>query len=435
MSGNSSIMRCIGLASRIQFGPIARSSALSLLLRLFGIAIALVLAVTTARLLGPSGYGAVAWVISLSQIVSVFATFGFATLAVREIPGRLAMEDRSGLASHLATGLKITMALSLFGAIGLSFVLSRTQYGNLAFGGLLVIPLAFITLFRGWSQGLKLVAVAQIPGEILRPLLTISLISGAFLVCRSISDRDFMIFSMASCSIAVAYSFISVHAKVISDLPKSRSALRLDLKQTLPILGLAITAVLQNEVNTMFLGWLAGPEETGLFQPIARLAPLLLLSVEAASMAYAPRMAELWRTQEISDIKRITAKFTRATAGMTFLLGLILLVMSRKVLAIFGPEFVILNDLIWVVVITQFFNVACGPAGLLLVMTGHSKLPLAGQCAGLIVNSLIAFLLVPEWGAIGATYAMAAGIVTWNTAMVVAVRAKLKINPTVFSRI
>ncbi|WP_066552150.1 oligosaccharide flippase family protein [Croceicoccus bisphenolivorans] len=405
---------------------------LSLLLRLFSIAIVFALSVATARLLGPRGYGAVAWVISVAQLMAVLSTFGFAALAVKEIPSRLLKSDYSELSSHLTTGFRITLWLSITGAIGFFLILSQRNNTNLTVGALLTIPLAFLYLFRGWAQGFKSVPLAQIPGEICRPLLVITSIALLYFTGVSVSEHSFLTASLFSYSLAALIAFATIKFKVIDPLPKSEPKFKPDFHQSLPLLGLAFAAVLQGEINTLMLGWLAGSEETGLFQPVARIAPLMLLAVEATSMAYAPRVAELWRGGDRDRIQNLTTKFSRTTAGLTILFGLAVLVMSKQLMAVFGREFVTVSGIIWVVVAAQVLNACCGPVGALLTMTGHSKLALAGQCAGLITNAGLAYFLVPTHGAIGACLSMAGGIIVWNLAMLAAVSAKLQVDPTIF---
>jgi len=70
-------------------GPIARASALSLAIRLAGLVLSFAQAVLTARLLGSTGYGTVATILSAAQLLSTAAMFGFGPLAVREIAASL----------------------------------------------------------------------------------------------------------------------------------------------------------------------------------------------------------------------------------------------------------------------------------------------------------------------------------------------------------
>ena len=49
----------------------------------------------------------------------------------------------------------------------------------------------------------------------------------------------------------------------------------------IPFFGIGILAVLQAEVVTLLLGWLSGPIETGLFQPVFRISIIMLIVIIA----------------------------------------------------------------------------------------------------------------------------------------------------------
>ena len=59
-----------------------------------------------------------------------------------------------------------------------------------------------------------------------------------------------------------------------------------------PFMMIGLLGVLLGEINTLMLMWWGNAEQTGLFQPLARITPLLMLSMQAISVRYAPRITE-----------------------------------------------------------------------------------------------------------------------------------------------
>ena len=415
-------------AGELARGPIARASALSLGIRISGLALTFVQAILTARLLGPAGYGTVAAVLSVVQVLAMIGIFGLGSLAVREIPAGQA-DDRGGrVAGFLRLSLLLTLSISCILAALAGFAVipamgSASADGQvLAFAAVLVIPLALLGLFRGWAQGFGRIGNAQIPAEVLRPAIMVAAMLGALGAGLAFSERDYLLVTVGSAIIAMLVSLAMLWRSDLRELPSHQQSADLQdtVKAALPFVGLGIAATLQGEINTLLLAALATPEETGLFQPIARIAPLLVLPVQAAGMRYAPRIAELWRKGERERIVAITRTFTWTTTLLTLLLGLAIALAGPWLLLAFGEEFVDAAPLLWIIAAAQLFNAACGPVGMILTMTDHARLALSGNAAGLAVNGLLGWLLIPDWGILGAALGMAAGIVTWNLAMLVA---------------
>ena len=67
-----------------------------------------------------------------------------------------------------------------------------------------------------------------------------------------------------------------------------------------------------------------------------------------------------------------------------------------------------------VLVVSQMLNVAFGPVGLALTLSGFERQAFIGQLAGLLVSVSITVTLVGDWGAIGAAVGAFAGLLVWN---------------------
>jgi O-antigen/teichoic acid export membrane protein len=191
----------------------------------------------------------------------------------------------------------------------------------------------------------------------------------------------------------------------------------------LPFLAMALVGILLGEINTLLLGWLATPHEAGLFQPVARLAPVMVLPVQAAGMRFAPRVAELWEQGKLQEIAHLRRVFTLWTLALTILVAVALAAAGPWILAAFGRDFSASAPLLWIIAGAQIFNAACGPVGMLLTMRGRGNAALAGQLSGLAVSCALGVWLIPDRGAAGAAVAMAGGIVAWNVVMLAQLRA------------
>jgi O-antigen/teichoic acid export membrane protein len=418
--------------------PFARATGTSIAIQLGAVGLAFVQALLAARLLGATGYGSVAWAMSVVSVVATVCLLGFGPLAVREIPARRAAGDAAGLAAFVVVSLAIVGALSIGVAAGFVWFVSRASWiaadyhEILALCGLLIPPLAIIALLRGIAQGFGRVALAQVPGDLVRPGILIAAMAAAFVTGTAFGPVPFIRTAIAGTWIAALVLGYLLWRDEFSALPAPRhgSRGRVHVIAALPFLGLGLTGLLEAEVSTLMLGSLAGPFETGIFQPVVRIAPLIMLPVQAALMQFAPLVAAHWQRGEIGEIRALTMKFTALTAAVTASVALGIALAGPVLLGVFGNDFVQSAHLLWLIAAAQIFNAACGPVGTLLIMSDRSGWALGGQLLGLAVNLALGVALIPAYGALGAALGMAGGIAAWNIVLVGVVRRRFGFDPT-----
>ena len=404
-------------------GPIARSSIQSVAIRLVGLGVSFAQAVLAARILGVEGYGIVSTALAAVQVAVILALFGMGPLAVREIARHGAAGDSASTALFVRTAIQwvavlamlVGGAISVFALAGLVPELYRPA---MLVSGLAVLPLALLQLQRGLAQGLGRIAAAQIPGELLRPALFVGFLAIVAIGQVPLDAETYIVAFALAALAALALSLPSILRQTGFAGAAAVGAQRAQWRgEAMPFLGITLVAIVLGEINTLMLGWLATPHEAGLFQPVARLVPLMALPVQAAGMRFAPRISELWERGDTVAIAHLRRVYTRSTTVLTALTALGLAAAGPWIMAVFGHEFAGSARLLWIVAAAQLFTAICGPVGMLLTMRGRTGAALAGQSVGLMVNLALGLWLIGDHGALGAAFAMAGGIVAWNVAM------------------
>jgi O-antigen/teichoic acid export membrane protein len=395
----------------------ALHSGASLAIRLFALASGFLFAVAAARLLGPSGYGIVAVAVSAVTVVSTIALLGIDGLAVRQVAVLQTRQAWNELRRFVGSAAIWVLGTSIFTAalVTASSPLFGSYGSALALAAIVIPLLAGILLLKSIIQGLSHVVQAQVPGEIVRWIVTLSLM--AFLFVEDLRTPEAVIVSVIAAlaiSLAIAVTFL---VRFVSKLPKVHEPGTHDrqlLRQASPFLAIAVFGIVGTELSTLILGWLAGPREAGLYQPIAKSAPVMLLAAYSIETALAPRIARMWEQQDRAGLQRLMRRSaiaaTLATAAIT---GLILFAAPVIFLA-FGREFTVNVGLLYWVGAAQLANAAFGPAPLLLAMVGDMSSRLKAQLLTLIVQATLAILLIPSMGAAGAVISLTVAILTWS---------------------
>ena len=434
---NTAIRDLSRKATQIASGPIARGSMVSIAIKIIGLCLSFAQAVIAARLLGTEGYGLVAVALSVAQIGGTLALFGYGSLATREIAGWLSSGAQHLLvpfARHavmMVCGLSVILAVVIL-ATATSLEQSLAEYSEIIWICALIVPaLALTQLLRGIAQGFGDVASAQWPSDILRPALVCILVIGSLAFAPHLTAKTFL-------ALFAAAGFISVFAGgalALKHLPAHSSSTEYAenpswIGKAAPFFGLSMLAIIQGEFATLMLAILTSPEQAGLYQPIARLTPLIALPASAAAMRYAPRISEFWNSDQKPRLAAVTRTYTLATSALTTLATLVLASLGPWLLLAFGTDFVSVAPLLWIVGAAKVFSTACGPVGYLMTMTGHTRVAGSAQLAGLVVAIVIAVATIPEHGALGAAIAVSAGLIVWDIISLIAVKRILGFDPS-----
>ncbi len=309
---------------------------MSIVVRIAALGLGFLQAVLTARLLGPEGYGTVAVALSITAIIATCAMLGFGPFAVREVARLSVRADWSDLRGFLRfSGLAVFGASIIAGAAIAALALGTELFDahfrrEIAIASILVLPLAMLMYFRGVLQGFGQLLAAQLPGDLLRPIIRIAGLGILFVAASRAMTISYLVVAIVASSsaaivAAVAFWRINTHripAASAASHPRQWS------RSAAPFFVIFMLGVVGTEANTLLLGWLAGPTEAGLFQPVARLAPIMLIANEALAMPLAPRIAARWAQRDVEGIRHLYRLATRVGTLGTVLIALVLVLLA-----------------------------------------------------------------------------------------------------------
>lgn len=414
---------------------------MSLTIRIAAMGLGFVQAVLIARLLGPAGYGVVAVTLSVATLVASFALLGLGGFAVREV-SRLNIRAQFGaLRGFVAWAAVIVFAAAATGSAAIAGLVAMPGLAlppELAWGVAIVPPLAMLILLRGVSQGFGRVFDAQAPTELARPAAMVLALGAALVFAFPLTADGALILLIAANALALSLAGMAIIRTLAKDVPGARDVpggpmvFRSSewIRDAAPFLGIGVLATLQAELNTLLLGWLSGPVETGLFQPVLRFVPIMLIAVQAVNVPLTPRISELWEQGETARLKQVVGLATITTTAAAVVTCAALLVLAPWLLSAFGSAFTAnVPALVWLAA-AQIFNAACGPVATLLDMTNHQRFTMWSLVASIAANILVGVWLIPSQGAYGAAIAMALSILVWNVLLLISVWRKLGFDPS-----
>ena len=158
------------------------------------------------------------------------------------------------------------------------------------------------------------------------------------------------------------------------------------------------------QVGTIILAFLASKEEIGLFAIAASLTGQIMVIPDSLGDVLMPRMAG-----DVRGRPELAAQGSRVNSVVCGALLLVLVIFAEPiVMVLFSPAFLPMVPLIRILAVGLLFRAACKVFEYYLLMTDHPGISSAAVLAGVIVNLVVLWWLMPAIGLPGAAVAMSA---------------------------
>jgi O-antigen/teichoic acid export membrane protein len=390
-----------------------------------------------AHYLGGVGYGRYAYALAWSGLLTTPAILGLdrflvRTMAVYEVEGRwelvrgvLKRTNQLVLgASAAIAGAGCLVALTLLsGPLRWTFCVAMA-----------LIPLSALTLLRqGAMQALNRVVSGQLPEYLIRPLLVLGGVGALELAGhRALSSTTAVAANVLA--VAVAFSVGALMLRRAMPAParavQARYRTRAWLTASLPMMLFAAVWFGNNYVATLVVGTIAGPRAAGVYSVVEKGAGLIVLVLFAANMPLAPAIARMYANKDSVGLQHATERVAQATLIASAPIAAALAIFPGVYLGLFGGSFHTGATALVILAVAQLVNVAAGPAGNVLIMTGYERTAMVGVGVGLLANILLGIVLVPSLGVTGGAIAAGASLSVWNVILAVRARQCLRVNVT-----
>ncbi|MHB1459439.1 MAG: oligosaccharide flippase family protein [Armatimonadota bacterium] len=390
-----------------------KRGALAFVVRSLGAACSFGLTVLLTRLLGATQAGHYLLSFTLVSIIGVLGTLGVDTTVLRYSASNSALGQWGAVRSLWAKSVYVTLLGSGFGAILLFLtapLLAQSVFTKpeicdpLRLLALAVIPMATLSLHSELLKGLDQILASQVLQTIATPALTfvIVLFLGTF-GARGVAWSHVLSATLAAIvALGFCLSLSSHFPNRMGDFAASRL-----LQTSFPILASVFLGLAMRWSSVVTLAVCRPSADVAIFSAATRTATVTSLVLVAINSVVAPKFAGLYSTGRTAEL----AATARTSLGIALLCSapalILFLLYPTFVLAIFGPEFDSGATALVILSLGQVVNVATGPAGYLLMMTGNEKSLLTAAVVATILNLALNAVVTPAFGITGAALATA----------------------------
>lgn len=389
-----------------------------------------------AHYYGAEMVGLVALVASILSISRMFGLMGMSTSIVR-----LISEYREKYSAEYAisvyrkiflTVLCLSMITAVILLVGADFVANKV-FSNALLAGLMPI-LMIVSIFNsvkeinlGFIRACKKISQLAI-FDVVAKVISLLLLLGLTYFFYHRLNLACIFLSIPVC-MAIITSIYVLKVLVqpnrtwrrLAEPPPTSWAL---VKFSLPMLMTDSLIIAIANTDTFMLGIYRDLSEVGVYSTATSLSLLVGFVLSSVNMISAPKFAELYYAGKHNELKFVVQSTSKLMFWTALPILVVMVIAGKFLLGIFGEQFVSGYGALAILIIGHFSSATSGSIGCLLNMTGHQKAFRNIIFISLVMNVLLNYLLIPQYGIDGAAIASTCGIIFWNGASVLYIKKK-----------
>src|SRR5882757_4754011 len=413
------------------------------IIRVISAALAYLSQILLARWMGGSDYGVYVYVWTWVLLLGSMMDFGISASAQKIIPEYRACGEHELLRGFLSGSRWMTFAVSVLVSVLLAIVvdgLSPWIDDNAIaplFIGCITLP-AFVVANTqdGIARSHDWMRLGLMPQFIVRQSLIIGFTAGAFALGFDLGATLAMLASAAAVWIAMIGQMIVLNRRLRRHIRPGPKAYDFSgwLAISLPILMVEGFYLLLSYTDVLVLQQFRSSEEVGVYFAVVKTLALVSFIHYAMSATTAHRFAEYHASGDRTRLSAYVAHAIKWTFWPSLAATILLLAMGKPLLWLFGPQFVVGYDIMFVAAIGLVVRSAIGPVERLLNMLGHQHICALAYALAFVMNVALCIALVPRFGGHGAAAATSIALVFETVLLFWIVRRRLGLHMLAFGK-
>jgi O-antigen/teichoic acid export membrane protein len=407
------------------------------IIRVLSAALAYFSQILLARWMGGSDYGIYVYVWTWVLLLGSMMDFGISSSAQKIIPEYRTRGEQALLRGFLSGSRWMTFVASAAVSVLLA---GLVKFLSPRIGADEVVPLyigcatlpAFVVANTqdGIARSHDWMRLGLMPQFVVRQALIIGVTAGMFVAGFHLGATAAMLASAAAVWIAMIGQMIALNHRLAGHIPAGPKSYDIGfwLSISLPILMVEGFYLLLSYTDVLVLQQFRSSDEVGVYFAVVKTLALVSFIHYAMSATTAHRFAEY---HALGDQERLSAYVAHAikwTFWPSLAATILLLALGKPLLWLFGPQFVVGYDIMFVAAIGLVVRAAVGPVERLLNMLGHQYICALAYALSFVMNVVLCVALVPRFGGHGAAAATSISLVFETVLLFYIVRQRLGLH-------
>jgi len=413
------------------------------IIRVVSAAMAYLSQILLARWMGGLDYGVYVYVWTWVLLLGSMMDFGISASAQKIIPEYRTRGEHALLRGFLSGSRWMTFVVSSMASLLLAGLITllapRIAAGDIVplYIGCVTLP-AFVVANTqdGIARSHDWMRLGLMPQFIVRQSLIIGFTAGAFALGFHLGATAAMLASAAAVWIAMIGQMMVLNHRLDGHIEPGPNAydFRGWLAISLPILLVEGFYLLLSYTDVLMLQQYRSSEEVGVYFAVVKTLALVSFIHYAMSATTAHRFAEYHALGDKARLSAYVAHAIKWTFWPSLAATILLLASGKPLLWLFGPQFVVGYDIMFIAAIGLVVRSAIGPVERLLNMLGHQHICALAYALAFVMNVVLCIALVPRFGGHGAAAATSISLVFETVLLFWIVRRRLGLHVLAFGK-
>jgi O-antigen/teichoic acid export membrane protein len=403
----------------------------ALIFKLSGVFIGYLFFWILAMLYGAQGVGVFSSLWTILMVNVVIAKLGFDTSIVKYIASFYSQKKfslipkiyKKGVLWITLTGIVVTGLLMLLSAPLSQLFFETTEFNYLIIiVAISIIPLSLINYNAEALKGLKNITGFSIFQNGTVYIATLVIIGIFYLFEKSETTINHSVYSLGiGLVLLLPISFLFIkktferkgnnQKTFIGELPFTNREI---LKTTLPMLLSNSLFLIMSWTDILMLSAFKPEAEVGIYNTAIKIAALNSIVLVAVNSIAMPKYAELYERKDSALFKNFVKQTTLLIFIISLPILLVIFIFPEFMLGIFGSEFETGRDALLILAGAQFFSAISGSTIHILNMAGKEIIARNILTISTLLNIVLNFILIPDYGILGAAIATGFTTILWN---------------------
>ncbi len=422
-----------------QSGKIAKETTISFIGMGIGDSARYLFTAILARFVGVDYLGIYSLASSVTRIGEVIGIAGLQNGVMRFVSRLDKKDEIDEISQRIRSGLMLGLIFSILIMI-LQLVLSDWLAIEIFQGSELLkrvivisafsLPFATVMTISAFAtQGYKLLKYKIVVMNIIRPIIMLICV---FLSISIFSKDSAIIYPLLASAIVSAFAGVFFLGKLTGINMNEMFTGKMDkelLSFSYPLMFVAILGTLLHWMDILMLGYFTDTTTVGLYHPATRTAGLMRTILLAFMGIFSPMMSDFHRKGELNEMRKLYKLVVRWIISLSLPLAIIMVIFSKKIMLLFGGQYLSSADVLSILVIAAFIQSFIGSSGPTLSMAGYPKVNLINSIIVLLINVILNYVWIPQFGIKGAAYATLVSVSLLAVLRLIEVKLIVKIQP------
>lgn len=414
-----------------------RMAGTAFVIRMASAAIMFVSQILLARWMGDYQFGTYVYVWTWLLLLGDIVHLGVPLTAQRYVPEYTQNRAFDLLRGYL-TGSRwltfgIATVIALVGALivhALRGSLDADTVMPLYFGCVALPFYAFTFMIDGLARSYNWIGLALLPPYILRPLTVIAVAAALHVAGIPLDATTVTGILAGAIWFTALIQLFQLERGLRGAVPAGPKtyAVRLWLGTSLPIILVWGFYTLLTSTDILVLKLFRPAQEIAHYYAAAKTLALVSIIYFAVAAAAAHRFTALHVAGDRAGLEAFATGTVRWIFWPSLAATVVILVLGRPVLTLFGPDFAAGYPVMAILAVGQLARATIGPAERLLNMLDQQRICALAYAAAFTVNIVGCFILAPLYGGVGAAIATAAAFLVETILLFLIARTRLGLH-------